>query len=266
LARLRRLARERGEIAAPDLFVELGELTADGGLARAESGGKVGERCCDARAGLEQDEGCRNALEFGDARAPCCLLCWQETLEEKTVGREPAQRERCEHRRRSWQRGHACARGARFAHQLVAGVGYERCAGVRDQRDRSAGAEPSDELRSRLRGIVLMVSGERGRDAIVVEKLAGDASVFAGDQLGGGKYLERPHGDVTQIADRGGDQIEPGWQRRCGGGTAVENIVPGGAERGWALGCGRPPHPPYCSGATLPRHRRLKAALSFSFG
>src|SRR5438128_3781293 len=53
LVRLRSLARERVEIAAPNLLVELGELAADCGLARTKVRGKVGERRRDARPGLE---------------------------------------------------------------------------------------------------------------------------------------------------------------------------------------------------------------------
>src|SRR5215471_14777870 len=69
LLRLRSLARERAEIAAPDLLVELGELAADCGLARTELRGEVGERCRDARPALEQNERRGNALELVDARA-----------------------------------------------------------------------------------------------------------------------------------------------------------------------------------------------------
>src|SRR6516165_5203963 len=51
---LRSLARERAEVAAPDFFVELGELAADRGLARTKLRGEVGERRRKARPTLEQ--------------------------------------------------------------------------------------------------------------------------------------------------------------------------------------------------------------------
>src|SRR5215469_2635248 len=69
LFRLRRLARERAEVAALNFFVELGELAADRDLARSQLRGKIGKGGRNARAGLEQDEGCGNALELVDARA-----------------------------------------------------------------------------------------------------------------------------------------------------------------------------------------------------
>src|SRR5262245_6733471 len=83
LVRLRGLARERAEIAAPNLLVELGELAADRGLARTKLRGEVGERGRDARSGLEQNERRRNALELVDARAPRFFLRRQKSLEQE---------------------------------------------------------------------------------------------------------------------------------------------------------------------------------------
>src|SRR5262249_50996892 len=189
---LRSLARERTEVAAPDLLVELRELAADCGLARTKLRGEVGERRRDARPTLEQNERCRNALELVDARAPRSLLRWQKSLEQEPVGGKAAERKRCEDRRGSRQCRHARARSTRFAHELVTGVGHERRPGVRDQRHGGAAGEPGDELRSRLGGVVLVIGSERGRDAIMVEKLAGDACVLACDEVGGGEHLQRP--------------------------------------------------------------------------
>src|SRR5262249_39934053 len=85
LVGLRSLARERAEIAAPDLLVELGELAADRGLARTKLRGEVGERRRDARPALEQNERCRNALELVNARAPRAFLRRQKSLEQEPV-------------------------------------------------------------------------------------------------------------------------------------------------------------------------------------
>src|SRR5262249_31070588 len=124
LVRLRSLARERAEIAAPDLLIELGELAADRGLARTKLRGEIGERRRDARPGLEQNERCRNALELVDARAPRFFLRRQKSLEPEPVGGKPAERECREYRRGSRQCRHVRPRGTRFAHELVTGVGH----------------------------------------------------------------------------------------------------------------------------------------------
>src|SRR5271166_506922 len=77
---------EACELSAPHLLVQLGQLAANRGLARSKTGRQVGERRLDARSGLEQDEGCRNRFERGNACAPRSLLCRQETVEQETVG------------------------------------------------------------------------------------------------------------------------------------------------------------------------------------
>ena len=104
--------------------------------------------------------------------------------------------------------------------------------------------EPRQQLRPRLGGVVVVIGRQRRRDAVMVEQLAGDAGVLAGDQVGAGQHLQRPHGDVAQVADRGGDQMQAGRQRWRGHRLAMEDIAPGGpiAGRpgGRSGGCGAP--------------------------
>ncbi len=78
----------------------------------------------------------------------------------------------------------------------------------------SAIAAPSASRRSStgraLRRIVLVIGRERRRDGVAVEQLAGDAGVLAGDQVGAGQRFQRAQRDVAEIADRGGDDMQPG--------------------------------------------------------
>ncbi len=76
--------RQRREIAAADFLVQLGEFAAQRRLAVAESGGEIGERCGDARSGLEQNKRRRNAAEFGDAAAPRGFVSAAETRRTRT--------------------------------------------------------------------------------------------------------------------------------------------------------------------------------------
>ena len=80
---------------------------------------------------------------------------------------------------------------ARRAHQLVAGIGNQRRAGIGDQRDRFAVGKPRQQLRPRLGGVVLVIGRQRRRDAVMLEQLAGDAGVLAGDDVGGGQHFQR---------------------------------------------------------------------------
>src|SRR5580704_6188356 len=65
-----RILRQRRQIAAPDFFVQLGELAADRSLAGPKPGVEIGERSGETRPGLKQDQCRGNAGEFGDAGAP----------------------------------------------------------------------------------------------------------------------------------------------------------------------------------------------------
>ena len=69
----------------------------------------------------------------------------------------------------------------RRAHQLVAGIGNQRRAGVRHQRHRLAVRQPGEQLRPRLGRVMLVIGRERRRDAVALGQLARDACVLAGD-------------------------------------------------------------------------------------
>jgi hypothetical protein len=122
--------RERREIAAAHLLVQLGQLAADGGLPRTKPCGQIGERGGEARTRFEQHQCCRNARKLGDAGAPLPLLRRQEPFEEKAVRRQPCDRKRGKHGGRSRQCGHGMAGLARRSRQLEPRVGDERRTGV----------------------------------------------------------------------------------------------------------------------------------------
>ncbi|MEI9905206.1 MAG: hypothetical protein WDN06_15570 [Asticcacaulis sp.] len=55
-------------------------------------------------------------------------------------------------------------------------------------------------------------------DVVSRQQLAGDAGILGQHHVGGTQNVERPQGDVAQIADRRGDNIEAGadrLRRRC---------------------------------------------------
>ena len=55
-----------------------------------------------------------------------------------------------------------------------------------------------------------MVGRERSCDAIAFRELAGNASIFAGDDIGAREQFERAQGDIAEISNRCGYQIETG--------------------------------------------------------
>ena len=181
----------------------------------AEPCGEIGERRGEPRAALVQDQRCRDARELGDARAPR----WPSF-----GGRKPSKKNRSV--------GRPATVSAASAAEAP-GTAVTACPASRAARtslkpgseisgvpasDTSATASPAasrcQELRPRRRGVVLVIGRQRRRDAVMVEQLAGDARVLAGDQVGGGQRFERPQRDVAQVADRGRDQMQAAGEPR----------------------------------------------------
>jgi hypothetical protein len=72
----------------------------------------------------------------------------------------------------------------------------------------SSGFESSEEFFGAGAFVVQVVADGGGCDAEVVEKLLGLARVLAGDAIGGAQDAEGAEGDVLEVADGGGDEIE----------------------------------------------------------
>ena len=107
-----------------------------------------------------------------------------------------------------------CAGRDRLAHELVAGVGDQRRAGVAD-RWRPTCPPPARPARAaaRARRCARDRAASAARCRIVGEQHAAVARVLAVDEVGAGQHRQRPQRDVGEIADRRGDEIEPGRQR-----------------------------------------------------
>ncbi len=61
--------------------------------------------------------------------------------------------------------------------------------------------------------VVLVAAYGGGCDLEVVEQLLRLARVFAGDAVGALEDVEGAQGDVAQVADGGGDEVEAGGER-----------------------------------------------------
>src|SRR3546814_19266650 len=63
---------------------------------------------------------------------------------------------------------------------------------------------------------MVVIGGQRRRDAFGAQQLARDPRVLAGDAVGAAQHVERAPADIAEIADRRRHQIKPGGQRRVG--------------------------------------------------
>ncbi|MGY4381106.1 hypothetical protein ACVWZ3_008745 [Bradyrhizobium sp. i1.3.6] len=150
---------------------------------------------------IDAGELCKARLSRGGFRR-------QKALEEEAVGRQCGDRQRGQHRGRAGQRVDRMAGCADLAHQLETGVGDQRRAGIRHQRDRAALPQRLQDPRTRRFRVVLVILLELRRDRVALGQAPRDAGVLAGDDVDAGERLKRAQRDVAEIADGGGDQME----------------------------------------------------------
>ena len=99
---------------------------------------------------------------------------------------------------------------ARTSHD--AGIADAGHAGVGDEGDAGAGLEGVDQFSGALALVVLVTADGGGGDCEVVEQLLRLAGVFAGDAVGVLEDFEGAEGDVAEVADGGGDEVEAGGE------------------------------------------------------
>ena len=152
----------------------------------------------------------------------------QKAGKQKGIGRQPRQDQRGQRRRRAGSRRHRQFFGDRRAHELVAGVGDERRSGVaRPAPPARRGATPRGSRAAPL-GVVVVIELERRSDPVAGEQPRGNPGVLAKDAVDTAQHRQRPQGDVAEIADRRGDEIET---RRESSGSASAGRQPAAAGR-----------------------------------
>ena len=120
--------------------------------------------------------------------------------------------------------GHAGGNGCRG--DLAAGIGDAGRARVADDGDARAGLQRGGQLDRAARLVVHVVADGGRADVEVVEQLLGLARVLAGNFVDRAQHAQRAQGDVFQVADGRGDEIEAGSERALiGGGFARWLIV-----------------------------------------
>ncbi len=92
--------------------------------------------------------------------------------------------------------------------QPESGVGNSGHAGVGYKRDPRAAFEIDHQLRCFRHFVVLVVTDGAGRDPVMIEKLLGLARVFTGDQVDAFQHAQGAQGDVLEVADGRGNEVE----------------------------------------------------------
>ena len=208
--------KEFGEFTATKFFVELGDLTGEAGKTIAENGGSVGDGVGDAVGRLVEDE----SAVF-DAKAFEGALAFAGTSRKKTekqelVVRKAGGREGGEERGGTGNGDDRDAMANGESDQAMAGIGDEGHASITDQCNGGTFFHGEHEFGSAGEFVMLVVADERLMDLEMIQEFEGVAGVFAGDLLNFFENAQGAEGDVFEVADGSGDQIEAA-ARRVGG-------------------------------------------------
>lgn len=123
------------------------------------------------------------------------------------------------------------AGGDDFGDDAGAGIGDAGGSGIGDQRDNGAGAQAVGDF-GRASGFIEPEVGDHGLpDVEVLEELTGVTGVLGGDEVAVAEDAEGAQGDVLEVPDGSGDEVErAGGERWRSGGFHGRTVAGSGEE------------------------------------
>ena len=115
--------------------------------------------------------------------------------------------------------------------ELPARIGDQRRAGIRDEGKGRAFAEPLQQVRAARCPIMVMVGAQSCTDAMRIKEFARDSRILGQHLVCGGKDVERTKRDISEVADRCRDNVQPGVKARA---LVLRAMWPGTSLAGWA--------------------------------
>lgn len=198
------------------LLVEFRQFSTDRSRPiRSARSGQISKRCGHSLGGFVQHDGSALGTDLGQPVGSLPTLPWKEAFEHEPVGRQPAEDERCRHRRRPRHDLDPTTAIENRSDQTLAGVGHPGHTGVADQCDGLACSQAVADLPSPMEFGVL-VGDEQGplSDTGQLQESTGSARVLTGDCINGPQRFESPLSDVTEVADRCTDHVKDARRRK----------------------------------------------------
>ncbi len=219
--------------AAAVFFEFFGEFAGDADEAVWGDAVEEGEGGVEAVGGFEEDAGFVGVEGGGEDALALAAFDGEEAAEVEGVGGEAAADEGGEDGAGAGEDFDGDGGGVAGGDEALTWVGDAGHAGVGDVGDAFAEGEFAEELGA-AHGFVVLVEADEGfADVEVGEEGAGVAGVFAGDEVDGGEGIAGADGDVAEVADGGGDDVEVAWLGRHGGRGGRGG---GGKQGGWGGG------------------------------
>ena len=197
------------ERRADDLFVDLRQFAAERDLPlRPEESREVGERVFQFVRRLVKDHRSSLVLHLGEPFVPLVAIGRKKSLEGKAPGRERRERQRRD--------SGAAARHDRDAdpalrskpHDILAGVADRGHSRVGHQRRGVSRRHAVENNRAALALVVFKITDQFLFDPEAGEQFSRVAGVLRRDEIDLGQDFLRPVGEIREVADRCGDEIE----------------------------------------------------------
>ena len=216
-------------------LVQLGQLARDRDFAIRKDLADRRERFCQPRRGLVEDQRGIYDGQLGQHVAPRLLLARQETGEQEAIVGQARDAQPGDRGAGAGQHGDCDPLGAAIIDQPVAGIGYQRRPRIAHQRHRAASQGFHQPLPVAMLAVVV-VAPQRLRDAQMLHQLARHPGVLAGHTVAAPQHIGGAQGDVPEIANRGRDDIEPGFERFGHTGCGFAHGGPMNQQRGTRQG------------------------------
>ena len=192
-----------------DLFELLGQLAADRHHPLRTARRQLAGKRLDPVWRLEHDLGGGRARDLGQPARTLAAAGGQKA-DEREAGRARVAG-RGEHRQRAARAGHrhdAVAGGAHLGDEGGPRVAHRWRAGIADIGDTLAAREPIDDGLGGAALVVLVHGDKRLDEPEVAQQRGAVARVLAGDRVDEREHVQRPQGDVGEVADRRRDDVE----------------------------------------------------------
>ena len=188
--------------------MDLGDFTSETGLTIAENRGGIGDGVGDAVRGFVENQGAIFDAKTFEGPLAFAAAGGKEAEEEELFVRQARGGECREEGGRAGDRndGNFVANGE--CDEAMAGVRDERHAGVANQSDAGTLFHGEYEFGSASQFVVLVIAHQRLVNFEVVEQFEGVARVFTGDLVDFFEDTKRAKGDVFEVADGSGDEVE----------------------------------------------------------
>ena len=207
------------EFAAAKFFVKLGDFARKAGGAIAENGEGVSDGIGDAVRRFVENHGALFDAEVFEGAAAFATARGKKSHKKKFLVRQAGGGKRGEQRRRAGNRhdGNVVANGQ--GDEAMTGVTDQGHARIADESDGRAVFHGQDEFGGAGELVVFVIADQGLVNVVVIQKLQGVARIFAGDVVHLLEDAEGAEGDVLQVADGRGYQIEAALARGFGMGA-----------------------------------------------